>query len=92
MNLPRRQKQLYDLLLGRGDVLIMDLYHEMHSTRRPRNAEGMTAVLVSDHEDVAAQQRWLTPYIALLNERLVDHGLRVEPGALKNTYRLVASS
>lgn len=77
MNLAPRQKQLYDLLLGRGDVLIPELFIAMDGP---------------DHLSVttASQQRWLSPYIANLNSRL--EGLKVEPGALKNTYRLVATS
>lgn len=76
MNLPRRQKQLYDLLLGRGDVLIPELFIAMDG---PEHLSVTTA----------SQQRWLSPYIGNLNARL--EGFRVEPGALKNTYRLVAS-
>lgn len=78
MNLPRRQKQLYDLLLGRGDVLIEDIYASMFSVPPPIDTMQM-------------QQRWLGPYVAALNKKLANDGLRVEPGALKNTYRLVAS-
>ena len=77
MNLPRRQKQLYALLLGRGDVMIETLYAAI--TDRAIDGRAM-----------ADMQRWLGPYITNLNRNLVDHGLRVEPGALKNTYRLVA--
>lgn len=77
MNLPRRQKQLYDLLLGRGDVLISQLY------------EHMTYQQDVSERTVADMQRRLSPYISLLNRSLAGEGLKVEPGALKNTYRLV---
>ena len=81
MNLPRRQKQLYDLLLGRGDVLIVDLFTAMKLHHYHTDAP-----LISD------MQRWISPYVSNLNKNLADHGLKVEPGALKNTYRLVAAS
>lgn len=78
MNLPRRQKELYDRLLGRGDVFIVDLYEFM------RDPDG--------EESMQFMQRWLSPYIVALNRSLSDQGenLKVEPGALKNTYRLIA--
>lgn len=79
MNLPRRQKQLYDLLLGRGDVLIDDLMTGVWGTAQFQRT-------------TQTQQRYLGPYITALNRNLCEHGLKVEPGALKNTYRLVASS
>lgn len=80
MNLPRRQKELYDRLFGRGDVLIVDLYEFMRDPRPDCS------------ESIQDMQRYITPYIAMLNKNLADHGMKVEPGALKNTYRLVASS
>lgn len=79
--LPRRQQQLFDLLLGRGDVPIDHLYWSMQGNP-VRNGD----LLVAD------MQRWLGPYITALNRNLVDRKMRVEPGALKNTYRLVAVS
>lgn len=39
-------------------------------------------------ENTPAQQ-WLGPYITRLNRRLAKRGLRVKPGALKGTYRLI---
>lgn len=77
--LPRRQQQLHDLLLGRGDVFVDQLFSNM--THRDVNGRA-----------VADMQRWLGPYITALNRSLADRKLRVEPGALKNTYRLVAVS
>ena len=79
MNLPRRQKELYSLLFGRGDVMIEDLYHDLTE----REATGRA---------IADMQRWLSPYITNLNRNLTDHGLKVEPGERKNTYRLVTAS
>jgi len=73
--LPKRQQQLHDLLLGRGDVQIAALYAGM--AERPSDS-------VSD------MQRWLGPYITALNRNLVERRLCVEPGTVKNTYRLVA--
>lgn len=78
ISLPRRQRELYDLLLGRGDVPIEELHNVL------RNSPPVFSV--------QAMQRWLGPYIANLNRSLEPHGLRVEPGALKQTYRLVVSS
>ncbi len=78
MNLPRRQMELYTLLLGRGDVPIEDLHNTLRNSPPVFNVQAM--------------QRWLGPYIANLNRNLEPHGLRVEPGALKQTYRLVASA
>lgn len=72
---PVQQQALLDRLLGRGDVPIPDLYGTL---REPRG-----------DETVQYQQRWLGPYIHSLNKNLAERGLRVEPGALKNTYRLV---
>jgi hypothetical protein len=73
-DLPRQQQTLHDLLLGRGDVPIATLYGALFSEPRP----------------AAQQQMWLGPYITRLNRRLAKAKLRVEPGALKGTYRLVA--
>lgn len=73
--LPARQQQLYDLLAGKGDVRISDLYAMMggplHRAEEPRYA-----------------QQWLGKYITLLNRRLEARGLKVEPGELKGSYRL----
>jgi hypothetical protein len=79
LKLPRRQQQLYDRLLGRGDVAISDLFFAiatLHAQGRP------------DAFDQRFQQMWLGPYITALNRNLSDHRMRVEPGALKGTYRL----
>lgn len=82
--LPKRQQQLHDLLLGRGDVLIVDLYAAMFETNPMKRGT----------RTVAEKQRHLGPYITTLNRSLdvLGRKLRVEPGALKNTYRLVAVS
>lgn len=78
IDLPRRQKQLHDLLLGRGDVAITELFAAMRIDSTP------------DYDDTQAQQRWLAPYITMLNDSLSTAGLRVQPGDVKQTYRLVA--
>jgi hypothetical protein len=75
-DLPKRQKDLHDLLLGRGDVPIPQLFEDMRTADTP------------DY-DLKGQQRWLGAYISALNKSLAERGLRVEPGALRNTYRLV---
>lgn len=79
ITLPRRQQQLHDLLLGRGDVPIQALYETMRET---------DAV---EDPSIAQMQRWLSPYISALNKKITCRGLRVEPGAVKSTYRLVAA-
>ena len=71
-DLSPREQQLYDLLFGRGDVPIKELYEAMGGPPNPK---------------WRYIQRWLGPYITLLNRRL--EGMKVEPGALKQTYRLV---
>lgn len=73
--LPGRQQQLHDLLFGKGDVLVTDLHASMFPDAAPRRTTDM--------------QRWLGPYITALNRNLVCRRLRVEPGDLKNSYRLV---
>lgn len=76
MNLPPRQQQLFDLLFGKGDVSIDDLFAAMRG---------------EDPGDVGCTpQRWLSPYIGALNRNLTDKKLKVEPGALKGSYRMVA--
>ncbi len=71
--LPIRTQKLYDLLFGQGDVLIDDLYASMGG---PADATYTKA-------------QWLGPYITRLNRRLRGEGLKVEPGKLKGSYRLV---
>lgn len=80
IELPRRQRELFNLLLGKGDVLISQMYEHMFYQNK-----GAT-----EDRPVADLQRRLSPYISLLNKSLVAHNMKVEPGALKNTYRLVA--
>lgn len=80
LDLPRRQKQLHDLLLGRGDVAITELFAAMRLESTPV------------YDDTQAQQRWLAPYITMLNDSIAAQGLRVQPGDVKQTYRLVAQT
>lgn len=79
--LPKRQQQLFDQLLGRGDVPIDRLFYTIATLR----AQGVPAALKTQY-----QQRYLGPYITALNRNLAERNLHVEPGALKNSYRLVA--
>lgn len=76
IRLPRRQKALYDRLVGRGDVGIFDLYAAV---------TGRACAQPSRYA-----QTYISPYVRRLNRRLAAQGLKVEPGALKQTYRLVA--
>lgn len=73
---PHRLQQLYDLLVGKGDVAIDELYHRMAGP--PTN-------------DPQFPQRWLSPYISRLNRRLRTVHREVIPGDLKQTYRLVVT-
>lgn len=82
-SLSRRQQQLYDRLLGRGDVPISDLFFAIATLHAQGSEQSF---------NTAFQQRWISPYIVALNRKLADQNLRVEPGALKGTYRLVAAT
>lgn len=74
--LPARQQLLHDLLFGKGDVLMDELVSAMRD---------------GDLADFACTpQQWLSPYIGALNRNLVGRKLKVEPGALKGSYRMVA--
>jgi len=72
--LPPRQQQLHDLLFGKGDVPITHLY---------------AAIFGEAERPMRQQQQWISPYISALNRRLAVRNLKVEPGDLKNSYRLV---
>ena len=72
--LPHRQQQLYDALVGQGDVEIRRL---------------CSALEGPDLEDQRTMQQWLGPYILRLNKRLTKRGLKVVTGKLKGTYALV---
>lgn len=72
LNLPRRQKQLFDALLGKGDVSWQTLCDAIEA------------------EPTVHLAQYLGPYITKLNRRLVKSSLKVEPGRMKGTYRLVA--
>lgn len=76
--LPARQRQLYDLLLGQGDVPIRDLFQAMG---------GPTTMDDTNRN----RQAWLSPYVRRLNRRLDAEGLVVTPGQLKQTYRLLSN-
>ncbi len=74
--LPARTQQLNDLLFGRGEVLVTDIYVAMGGPPEPSYTKA----------------QWLGPYITRLNRRLRGEGLKVEPGKLKGSYRLVRSA
>lgn len=82
-SLPKRQQQLYDRLLGRGDVPIEQLFYAIATLHAQGSEQAFST---------AYQQRWLGPYLAALNRNLADRRMKVEPGALKGTYRLVAAT
>lgn len=73
--LPVRQAALYALLVGKGDVPVLDLYRAMGG---PAERGG----------DVRYAQQYLGGYITKLNRRLQARKIRVIPGRLKNTYTL----
>jgi hypothetical protein len=75
LKLPARQKQLYELLLGRGDVAVLELYQKMQGP--------------AEHaDDVRYAQQYLGGYITKLNRRIQARKIRVVPGRMKNTYTL----
>lgn len=74
--LPARTQQLYDLLFGRGDVPVADIYAAMGG---PADAAYTKA-------------QWLGPYVTRLNRRLKAEGMRVKPGKMKGAYCLVRST
>ena len=74
--LPRRQKQLYDILVGRGEVAVLDIYRAMN----PSDA---------DHrDDPRWAHQWLGIYVSRANRKLAERGLRIQPGERKLTYTL----
>lgn len=81
MKLARRQQELYDLLLSRGDVAIDTLYDCMGG---PEGRSTLT-------RGRSYAQAWLGGYVTRLNRKLAGHDLKVEPGDLKRTYRLVST-
>lgn len=79
LKLPERQRDLYDLLVGKGDVAVLELYRGMGGP--------------ADHgSDVRYAQQYLGGYITKLNRRLKEHRIRVKPGRMKNTYALTVVS
>lgn len=76
--LPPVQAKLYAAVLHREDVKIEEIYAAM---RDP--------AAVPQHTSVRDQQMWLGPYLTKLNRRLKNYGLRIVPGQLKGTYRLI---
>lgn len=75
LDLPPKQKALYDALRGQGDVPIRTLYLAVFP-------DGGTA-------PDGQEQMWLGPYISKLNRRIGKHGQAVRPGRLKGSYALV---
>lgn len=74
IHLPPRQRAIFERLRGAGDVSVCDLFDAIEGPDRYRSNR--------------QQQRWLGSYLTRLNRRLRDHGLVVQPGDLKRTYRL----
>lgn len=75
LKLPRKSRELYDLLAGKGDVNIVEIY------------EALGGAGERDHR---YSQQWVGAYVTALNRRLKNHHLRVKPGQMKRTYALVA--
>jgi hypothetical protein len=78
IDLPNKQKVIYDLVKSGEDVPILTIF---------KAVTGDAVV----HEDSRYQQSYLGSYITKLNRRLKQHGERVVPGRLKGTYRLNAN-
>ncbi len=81
LGLPPSLQSLFDLLIGRGDVEIGIIYAQLGG---PQDR----AKEIDDNGRWYAQS-WVGTYISRLNRKLV--GMKVEPGALRGTYRLVAN-
>ena len=73
LELPKREQDLYDLLVGQGDVHIAALYEAMGGP---------------EDRDPPYRQQWLGPYISRLNRRLKNLKMRVRPGQARETYCL----
>ncbi len=71
-----RQKQLYDLLFGKGDVEILDLFKALGGPEERQ-------------DDARYAQQWLGAKITRLNRALEPQKLRVIPGRMKSTYAMV---
>lgn len=74
LTLPRREQDLYDLLAGKGDVSIPDLYEAMGGPV---------------DRDPSYYQMWLGYYITRLNRRIKNMKMKVRPGEARGTYTLV---
>lgn len=88
LKLSPRMADLYRLLLGKGDVPVVELYASMMPGMKPDVARRKGRERV--HGTLYAQV-WIGTYISRLNKRLATQGLRVEPGQIKRTYRLVST-
>ncbi len=82
MKLYRQEQALYDRLLGRGDVGFDVL--SVHLGGTPERVNEV------DNRGRWYAQSWVSRYIRRLNTRLAEHGMRVEPGEKRRTYRLVS--
>lgn len=71
--LPKREQDLYDLLAGKGDVAIDDLFRDMGGP---------------EYDESRNRQQWLGPYVTKLNRRLKKLKIKVRPGVARGTYRL----
>ncbi len=61
----------------------------IHSVMAGQNLQAvLDAALPGDEIILESGATWLGSYLTRLNRRLRDHGLVVQPGDLKRTYRL----
>jgi hypothetical protein len=74
IRLPTKQKAIFEALRGAGDVPFDVLFQAIDGPEHYRSNR--------------QQQRWLGSYLTRLNRSLRDHGMVVQPGDLKRTYRL----
>jgi len=73
--LPPRQRALFGSLKGCGDVHIDVLFAAVDGPAQRYVTPTM-------------RRRWIGSYLTRLNRRLAGHGLAVQPGEMKRTYRL----
>lgn len=80
-----KQKRFYKALSGKGDVHIEDLFMVAYPGRP---IERVSGTRVESIYEVRELQQMLGPLIHRMNARLEQHGQRIAPGKLKQTYCL----
>lgn len=84
-----KQQILVDTLMGKGDVPIAALYDALGGP--PQHAERVLERRGPRGGGGSYAHAWISTYIRRTNQNLTKDQLRIEPGALKRTYRLVST-